>query len=225
MHTRHLLAVLSVLAILLSVPTASVAPASRSRADVGRLVDVLQRRYDHTRSISAHFLQRSYASGDPDGIEAGGTVYFKRPHLMRWEYDRPDRQLIVTSGGKVYIYEVEANQVTVLPRDRFLSSEISRAFFLGRGDLRREFVIDRSCRFKGAGQWTLCLRPKREIPQLKALSLTIDPESHLIRQVVVEDRMGGHTVIEFSDIQVDRDIPDALFSFKVPSEAEVFYAQ
>jgi outer membrane lipoprotein carrier protein len=169
-------------------------------------------------------MQKSYVSGDPGVVEASGTVYFKRPHLMRWEYERPDRQLIVTSGRRVYIYEMEANQVTVLPRDRFLSSEISRAFFLGRGDLRREFVIDRSCRFKDESQWTLCLRPKREIPQLKALSLTIDPESHLIKRVVVEDKMGGHTVIEFSDIQVDRDMPDALFRFKVPRDAEVFYA-
>ena len=40
---------------------------------------------------------------------------------MRWEYSQPEPQLIVTSGQEVYVYEEEANQVMVLPRDQLLS--------------------------------------------------------------------------------------------------------
>jgi outer membrane lipoprotein carrier protein len=210
---------------LAGLPASCYGQANEKRTRLERLIDVLQKRYDQTRAISADFSQKTYAAGDPEGVAAEGRVYFKRPHLMRWEYEKPARQLIVTSGKDVYIYEIEARQVTVLPRKQFLSSEISRAFFFGKGDLRREFnVAPVPENFKNPS-WSLCLLPKRQIPQLKRLFITLDPKSHLVTRVVIEDQMGGKTIIEFSNIRVNQDLPAGLFRFSIPKDVEVYRGQ
>ncbi len=189
---------------------------------VQRLINILQKRYDQTMAISARFRQRTFAPGDPKGVTASGKVYFKRPHLMRWEYERPAKQLIVTSNRDVYIYEIEAGQVTILPRKQFLSSEISRAFFFGKGDLRRDFSVAPAPAGTRDPLWTLCLKPKRQAPQLKKLLITLDPHSHLLKRIVIEDQMGGRTIIQFSDIRVNRDLPSSLFRFVVPKGVEIY---
>ena len=191
-------------------------------ARIQRLLNILQKRYDQTMAISARFRQRTFAPGDPKGVTASGKVYFKRPHLMRWEYERPEKQLIVTSNRDVYIYEIEARQVTILPRKQFLSSEISRAFFFGKGDLRRDFSVEPAPAGARDPSWTLSLKPKRQAPQLKRLLISLDPHSHLLKRVVIEDQMGGRTIIQFSDIRVNRDLPPSLFRFVVPEGVEVY---
>ncbi len=209
--------------LFLSQPHSSQADVQGDRTE--KLIDVLQKRYDQTIAISADFKQKTYAAGDPDGILAQGKVYFKRPHLMRWEYEKPDRQLIVTSGKDVYIYEIQARQVTILPRKQFLSSEISRAFFFGKGDLRRDFNVVPVPEDFPDPSWSLCLVPKRQIPQLKRLFITLDPRSHLVKKVIIEDQMGGKTIIEFSNIRINRDLPAGLFRFTIPKGVEVYRGQ
>jgi len=190
-----------------------------------RLVDILQKRYDQTGSIAAHFNQKTFAVGDTEGVSAQGQVYFKRPHLMRWEYEKPAKQLIVTSGDQVYIYEVEAKQVTVIPRRQFLSSEISRAFFFGKGDLRHDFNIAPPPPELDNPDWSLCLIPKKRIPQLKKLLITLDPHSHLVSRIIIEDQMGGRTIIGFSDIRLNPRLSPSLFRFSIPKGVEVYRGQ
>jgi len=186
------------------------------------IIDKLQKRYEKTRDVSAKFIQKTTVPGDPEPVRASGRVYFKRPHLMRWDYEEPERQLLVTSDDKVYLYEIDAKQVSVLSRKQFLSTKISRAFFLGKGDLRRDFNV-LGC-FKSPEGWILSLAPKQQIPQLKTLELTIDKNNFLVKKTVIQDQMGGTTTIVFQDIKVDTGLDPELFKFQIPKGVSVFNA-
>ncbi len=187
---------------------------------VQEIIDSLQERYNKTFDITASFKQTTFTLGDPNGINATGRVYFKRPHLMRWDYKEPEEQLIVTSDKNVYLYEKEAEQVSVLSRDRFLSSKLSRAFFFGKGDIRRDFFVD-ECK-ENNQLLELKLRPKTKIPQLRVLFLFVDPKSFLVKKTILEDQMGGKTIIEFLNIKVNKGLSNELFHFKPPKGVEVF---
>ena len=193
-------------------------------SELDEVVRLLQERYDNTVDISANFRQKTFALGEEQAVEAEGRVWFKRPELMRWEYERPEKKLIVTSGTDVYLFEQEVNQVTVISRQRFLNSEISRAFFCGKGRLKEFFRIELACEDGDAeGRcWTLRLVPKRQAPNLKELILRLDSRSHLIEEVTLFDQLGGRTVIQFSQIKVNQHVPDSLFRFTIPAGAEVF---
>ncbi len=225
---KHCLALAYLFTFILMLPwftPGALAIPSSSMERFQMLVDTLQKRYEQTAAIAADFRQVTYAPGDPEGVRAEGKVYFKRPYLMRWDYKKPSRQVIVTSGKDVYIYEEEANQVTILPRDQLLSTEISRAFFFGKGDLRRDFKVEPPPHNIGNGGWSLCLIPKRQVLQMKMIVLTLDPDRHIVKKILIEDQMGGKTLIKFYNIKVNPKLSGALFKFVPPEGAEIYRGQ
>ncbi len=227
-YPRQLILVtLSILTVFLALSTASLSSANYTTIETGQracrfITDKLQKNYESFRDISATFVQQTIIPGDPEPVRASGKVFFKRPYLMRWDYETPERQLIVTSGSKVYVYEIEAKQVNVLSRKQFLSTKVSRAFFFGKGDIQRDFSVV-GCTLTEDG-WVLELQPREPIPQLKTLLLTIDKDRFLVKKTEIEDQMGSKTVIAFRDIRINTNLRKKLFSFKVPKGVEVFNA-
>ncbi len=191
---------------------------------VNEVISYVQKRYDTTEDITATFTQETYSPGAVEPVMASGKVFFKRPEMMRWEYERPVPQLIVTSGKEVYVYEKEARQVMVLPKERFLSSAVSRAFFLGKGSLRTFFDVttDEECGLKTV--WCLRLVPKKESGTLKALRIVIDPQTHLIQEMWISDELSSRTHIRFRDIRVNQHLSPDLFRFEPPAGVEVYRA-
>ncbi len=190
--------------------------------DLSAVVRMLQESYENTNDVTADFIQKTWAAGARKPVVAQGIVYFKRPCLMRWEYEKPSPQLIVTSGKEVYVYEKDANQVMILSRRQFLSSEISRAFFLGKGDLERYFHVKMDGPPGKDQEWSLLLVPRKPVPQVKSMRLLLDPVSHLVKEVSIEDQLGGRTHLVFSRIRLNQGLPDSLFEFEPPENIEIY---
>ena len=201
--------------------------ASKSLAEVlsdrGKdLVSLLQKKYETTTDITSNFEQETFVAGSSEGLKAEGTVYFNRPHQMRWEYSQPEPQLIVTSGKEVYVYEEEANQVMVLPRDQLLSSEISKAFFLGKGDLKRFFIVEHPVEGQPDARWVLKLTPRNPVPQVCTIWIVVDSDTHLVKEMWLEDQLGGRTHLVFSNVRVNKGLSDDLFRFVPPPCVEIY---
>ncbi len=197
---------------------AQESPSSRSVF----LSEVLQKRYEDTEDIIAKFTQETYPPGTLEPVTASGMVYFKRPHQMRWEYQEPEKQIIVTQGKDVYIFEEEVNQVMILPREQFLSSKISQAFFFGEGRLGDFFQVKPAESDRPLARWTLKLIPKEPSSQLRSLWITLDPKTHLIAEIWMEDNMGGKSHLKFFDMKRNQGIKGSLFKFSIPEDATVY---
>jgi len=191
-----------------------------SRAEF--LSEVLQKRYEDTEDIMAKFTQETYPPGTVEPVKASGTVYFKRPHQMRWEYEEPEKHIIVTQGKDVYIFEEEVNQVMILPREQFLSSQISQAFFFGKGRLGDFFQVMPTEPDRPLSRWTLKLIPKESSSQIRSLWITLDPKTHLIAEIWIEDTMGGKSHLKFFDMKRNQGIKGSLFKFSIPEDATVY---
>ena len=198
---------------------------SHDQVTVSDVIKYVQQRYDSTRDISALFTQETYSPGASQPVMAAGKVFFMRPQMMRWEYEKPDPQLIVTSGDQVYVYEKEAEQVMVLPRKRFLSSEVSRAFFFGKGSLETFFKVSTDEQCSLGKTWCLRLEPRKKTGNLKELKLIIDPETHLIQEMWISDELSSRTHIRFRDIKVNQRLSADLFKFTPPPGVEIYRAE
>lgn len=209
--------------ILFSPASQGVFADTAMHPDVQQVLKCLQQRYDNTEDISALFIQETYSPGASRPVSARGNVYFRRPQMMRWEYVKPDPQLIVTSDTDVYVYEKEEQQVMILPRKQFLSSEISRAFFSGKGSLENYFKVSTDKKCNIGARWCLRLTPLHDSGSLKELRLVIDPESHLIKEMWISDEMGSRTHLRFRDIRVNQNLSPELFRFTVPRGVEVYH--
>lgn len=195
-----------------------ISPVSASALEASEIVRLLQERYEKAQNVTAIFQQETIPAGSSQGIKAEGLVFFKRPQQMRWEYEKPEKQLIVTSGEEVFVYEEEVKQVIIVPRDQFLTSEISKAFFLGKGDLENFFSVHHI----PDAPMTIKLVPRETSPQLKELLLTMDERSHLVREMWLQDHLGGKTHLLFKNIKINNNLQPALFTFTPPKGAEIY---
>jgi outer membrane lipoprotein carrier protein len=220
MHNVRLFYLFLLIVMMFTLVSKSLAEGLSGRGE--DLVSMLQKKYEATTDITSHFEQETFASGSSEGLKAEGKVYFKRPHQMRWEYRQPEPQLIVTSGQEVYVYEEEANQVMVLPRDQLLSTEISRAFFFGKGDLKRFFIVEHPVKGQADARWMLKLTPRNPVPQVCTIWIVVDSDTHLVKEMWLEDQLGGRTHLVFSDVKVNKGLSDGLFQFVPPPGVEIY---
>jgi outer membrane lipoprotein carrier protein len=220
MHNVRLFYLFLLIVMVFTLVSKSMAEGLSGREE--DLVSMLQKKYEATTDITSHFEQETFASGSSEGLKAEGKVYFKRPHQMRWEYRQPEPQLIVTGGQEVYVYEEEANQVMVLPRDQLLSTEISRAFFFGKGDLKRFFIVEHPVKGQADARWMLKLTPRNPVPQVCTIWIVVDSDTHLVKEMWLEDQLGGRTHLVFSDVKVNKGLPDGLFQFVPPPGVEIY---
>lgn len=45
-------------------------------------------------------------------VESKGTLYLKRPGRFRWEYKSPVEQIIVADGKRIWLHDLELDQVS-----------------------------------------------------------------------------------------------------------------
>ena len=86
----------------------SARPGAR---DAAAIVRALEARYHAATSLKATFLER-YSEGPRDVRIESGTVYFRRPGRMRWEYESPEEKLFLADARTVWFYVTADRSVT-----------------------------------------------------------------------------------------------------------------
>src|SRR5262249_31429251 len=91
-------------------PTAAPAAPAKVAPDPARdAVDRIQKFYESTRDLHAHFDQEQ-SSPVAGTKKASGEVWLKKPGKMRWEYSRPEKKLMLADGKMLWVYEPEDEQ-------------------------------------------------------------------------------------------------------------------
>jgi outer membrane lipoprotein carrier protein len=186
-------------------------------------VNALEQAQRRVTDLKAPFRQASYNRTLNQTVEARGTLYLKKPGRLRWEYQTPTPQEIVSDGAKLWIYTPELKQVNVTAAPQALAGPAG-SFLQGLGQVREHF----QARFLNPAQPTdaegllvLDLAPKRPQPLLARLVVSVDPKSWLVRQAVVHDELGNTVTVRFGETVVNSGLSDALFVFVPPAGVSV----
>ena len=67
------------------------------------IAQLLEEHYRHAQTLRAVFLEH-YSAGPREARVESGTVYFRRPGRMRWEYEAPEKKLFLADGKSVWFY-------------------------------------------------------------------------------------------------------------------------
>ncbi|HDJ27838.1 MAG TPA: outer membrane lipoprotein carrier protein LolA [Proteobacteria bacterium] len=59
------------------------------------------------------FVQEAHLPDIEEPVISRGTVYFKIPDCMRWEFKEPDVQLLISDGKKLWFYDASLEQVMI----------------------------------------------------------------------------------------------------------------
>src|SRR5262245_7022778 len=205
-----LLLVLVLLAV--SVPVGAATPT------LEEAVQRLETTYQGLRDLKAQFRQAAFNRTLNQTTEARGTLYLKKPGKLRWEYQTPTPQEIVSDGAKLWIYTPELKQVNVTAAPQALAGPAG-SFLQGLGQVREHFqarFLNPAQPTDGAGLMVLDLTPKRPQPLLARLIVSVDPKSWLVRQAIVHDELGNTVTVRFGETVVNSGLADSLFVFVPP---------
>jgi outer membrane lipoprotein carrier protein len=195
--------------------------AEASPAAAGQAVALrVQRFYAKTKDFSAAF-QQGYtyvALGRVDSKK--GRVQVRRPGLLRWEYEFPEKKLLLLDGKDFWQWIPEDNQVIV--KRGVKGDELSSAFtFLwGKGDLLTEFNAEATSTPPGLKGDAVLLLPKKVGGSVQRLLLVADEKGRVVASQVT-DAQGNENRLAFSDALVDQSLAASLFVFEVPKGAAV----
>lgn len=169
-----------------------------------------------TKSATARFDQVVY---DRKGVavdRSSGTFAFARPGKFRWAYEKPHRELLVSDGARLWIYDPDLAQVTVKRVDQAISSTPA-ALLAGRDDITALFTL----RDAGAGdglEWVEAL-PRAKDTGFDKVRLGL--RGRTLAAMELYDQLGGRTMLRFTDLRANVALADAAFRFAPPPGADV----
>lgn len=201
-------------------PPAAAAPAGEKAApDAATVVDGIQRFYAQTKDLKAEFTQTYTYKVYGRKQVSHGTVFFKKPRMMRWDYRAPTPKLFVADGATLWVYEPEEAQVF----KRSLAKSqlpVALTFMTGEGNLAAEFDA-KLLPPPDPKSWIVELIPKRNEGEYKALRLVVDRETFAVRSSTVIDPVGNTNHVVFRDVKTNLGLPDAGFRFQPPKGVRV----
>jgi outer membrane lipoprotein carrier protein len=187
------------------------------------IVQKLQARYDTTRAFRADFRQTTTIAAMGARDEAGGTVAFKKPGKMRWEYLTPELQSIISDGTTLWIYQPADRQVLKAPFKAAFVSTTPVSFLAGVGRITDEFHPEADPRGCSGDRVYVRLLPRTQ-QDLGSLAFAVDRASFDIVAAEVTDPIGNVTALSFLGQRRNVEIPDDEFRFVVPPGIDVVTA-
>lgn len=195
----------STLVAVLLLPVAAHADALDTLKSF--VTDVKTGKADFTQTVTS-----------PDGAKvkkSTGSFEFSRPNRFRFAYAKPYEQLIVGDGQKVWLFDVDLNQVTVLPFDRAFGA--TPAALLAGGSLERDFDLKALPDADGL-QWAQAL-PKTKDGSIQ--SLKVGFRGKTLASIEIVDGFGQRSRLDFKQFDANASIDAERLRFAAPAGADV----
>lgn len=176
----------------------------------------LDRFFNQVKSVSAKFDQVVLDEALNTIQASSGTLWIERPGKFRWDYDFPFKQHIVGDGKKVWVYDVELQQVTV----RHMTGALGNTpalLLAGKGKLRDNFEL-KDLGEQGALEWVQ-MKPKTRDGGFE--DIRIGFEKGVIRTLEMVDGFGNTTRVTLRDYNENKKIDADRFSFTPPAGVDV----
>ncbi len=201
--------------LLLLFSVASASAAGNDKTSRGEIY--LEKFLENTKTLQADFQQTLRTRDGEILQQTAGEFYLSRPGKFRWNYESPFEQIIVSDGKRIWIYDVELEQVTVQKQSAGLPST-PMALLENSATLHQSFDVQQ-------------LDERNGIYRLKLVSKTggsdfgeivVGLDAGGLRFMQLHDQFEQVTDIIFSDIKTNIKLAKDVFEFVPPEGVDVF---
>ena len=207
-------------------PVSNPAPAGNAKAaqpaaneatsgEAKKYTDAVQAYYDAANTSSAAFSQE-YMTVDGIKKDSSGVVWFKKPGMMRWDYETPEARFLISDGKNFWSWEPVYRQYC---RQDLSTSQLPTAltFLSGQGRIEDDFNV--SVDKVDGSRVTLRLTPKHPSLSYNRIDFEILMPSAKVYRVKIYDGMGNTNRITFKSPEINAALDDASFQFAPPADA------
>ena len=169
------------------------------------------------RSITANFKQVTYGSRGKVMQTSMGKMAVARPDNFRWYTITPNKQLVVTNGKLLWVYDVDLEQASVRSLKKAQNNTPAMLLSGKIEDIEKYYQIKQT---KQQGtQQSFVLTPKQKQGLFKQLQLNFNHQQIISMQF--KDNLGQLVNITFSHVKTNPTIKASQFSFKPPPGVDV----
>ena len=169
-----------------------------------------------SKTASGRFEQQVFDRGGKVVEKASGTFAFQRPGKFRWVYDKPNKQVLVGDGTRLWIHDPDLNQVTVKKIGAAISSTPA-ALLAGKDDITALFTLRDAGTADGLS-WVEAT-PKAQDTGFERVRLGLQGKT--LAAMELHDQLGGRTLLRFTELKSNAPVTAESFRFTPPKGADV----
>jgi outer membrane lipoprotein-sorting protein len=163
--------------------------------------------------ISSYFnamttAEAQFSQMTDEGETSTGRLFIRRPGRMRFEYDPPEKTLVVVGGGQVAVFDPKSRDEPLRfplrhsPLNLVLEREVDLA--------QRNMVV---AHFEAESQTAVTLQDP-ENPDYGFIQLIFTDNPVQLRQWIVQDNSGGRTQIILDSLTEGGRLSNVLFNIQ-----------
>ncbi|NDV19113.1 outer membrane lipoprotein carrier protein LolA [Pseudodesulfovibrio sp. JC047] len=217
----------SCVALVCCLVLASVAVAKEPLAPE-ELPDLMQQRYETLKTFKADFVQELTNVASGDVATNAGKIWFSQPSQVRWETQKPAKELLVVGPDHAWNYVEDEAFAIKYNVSQLLDSKTILRFISGQANIKEDFVV--KTEWEGAAavreRWAkdltvLQLIPKEAEPGMVLAFIGVEPDTGLLRQVMIVDFYGNGNEVTLSNVALNVDLLPEMFTFVPPQGTQV----
>lgn len=177
--------------------------------------ELLQSKLNAIKSMSANFSQVVKAK-KREVSHSSGTMALERPGRFRWQTKSPMEQLVIADGKKMWVYDVDLEQVTVKKQEKGLGGT-AVLFLSGYDDtVARDFEVTQKDDASGI---VFDLKSKSSKANFQRIKLIFNKDN--LTGLELFDQLGQVTVVKLAKIKSNPKLSVEMFQFKVPKNIDL----
>ncbi len=199
--------------------SATDSKTQKLQLSLDKIIEGVEKIYD-VPGFSAQFVQESTIKAMELTDVASGKIFVKRPGMMRWVYEKPYKQIIITNGTKLWIYKPEDNQVMLGKAPAFFGDGKGAGFLADIKILRHKFNITLPEQ-KDSRYFMLKLVPIERTFELAEIFLSVSRSTFKVNKIVTYNSYGDENRIDLINFRFDVLPAEDLFTFSIPEGVDV----
>ena len=170
------------------------------------------------KGLDGKFEQKVFEANGRMKEDSTGTVALSAPRLFRWEYVKPNPQLIVADGIHVWVYDPDLEQVTVKSQGNE-EQQSPLIVLIDPAELERRYVVTDGGTHDGLKWIDLAPKKKDDDSEFKVAMLGFDGDN--LQSMKLSDNLGQRTEINFSEWHRNPAFAKGSFVFTPPKGVDV----
>lgn len=190
-------------------------------ADTATLADKVQKKYQSLTSFTADFTQVLVNASSKDRDTRTGRITFSQPALIRWETEKPEKELLVVGKDVVWNAFPEDKTAYRYAVADVLGSKTMLRFLSGKGNLTEDFTIQEETGApEGQVEWKLV--PKEAEPGMVLAYVWVDLKTDMLARISIEDFYGNINDVSLANVKMNPSVSKDMFQYTPPKDYGIF---
>lgn len=163
------------------------------------------------QTIESKFMLSKYTAIADKPLVSGGFFYFQRPDSLYWQYETPYAYGFLISEGKTFSWQEkdgkkESRDITSQPAAKEMVSQLYVFISMDMEAVSKIYTVEKF-------EEGIILYPKNQSKKqmISDIKIFFAKDITAVREVVISERSGDRTVINFTGTKIDEPLPQNAF--------------